>query len=89
MILDAGSKSFGVRTVKNARPGEKINSPLPSTLPDTNGGSVESFDTKLRTANKGNNMNKIYAGMAVVGLKKRLASAMTRLHHWALLRGIR
>jgi hypothetical protein len=34
-------------------------------------------------------MNKIYAGMAVVGLKKRLAAAMTKLHHWALLRGIR
>ena len=33
-------------------------------------------------------MNKIYAGMAVVGFKKRLAAAMTKLHHWALLRGI-
>jgi len=34
-------------------------------------------------------MNKIYVGMAVVGLKKQLAAAMTRLNHWALLRGIR
>jgi hypothetical protein len=34
-------------------------------------------------------MNKIYVGMAVIGLKKRLTSAMTKLHHWALLRGIR
>ena len=78
-----------MKTVKNATPGEKSNSPLLSILHDTSGGSVGSLDFRLKKANKGNNMNKIYVGMAVVGLKKRLASAMTRLHHWALLRGIR
>jgi hypothetical protein len=75
--------------VKNAGNGRTISSLLPSTFLDTNGGSVGSLGFSLRKANKGNNMNKIYVGMAVVGLKKRLASAMTRLHHWALLRGIR
>ena len=34
-------------------------------------------------------MNKIYIGMAMVGLKKQLEAVMTKLHHWALLRGIR
>lgn len=34
-------------------------------------------------------MNKLYVGLAVVGLKKRISEAMTRLNHWALLKGIK
>jgi hypothetical protein len=89
VILGSGLRAFGARTAKNAEHGTNLSSRCQNTFNDTNGGYVGSLGFKLKKANKGNNMNKIYVGLAVYGLRKRFSEAMTKLHHWALLRGIR